>query len=239
MPKDVLLISNSTLFSRGYLDHVADEIKSILGTARQVLFFPFALHDMDAYASKAAERFQSLGYKLSSIHQFAPAERRLAIARAESFFIGGGNTFRLLTALYRDHFLERIRTKVSQGTPYIGSSAGSNVAGPTIKTTKDMPIIQPPSFDALGIFAYQISPHFQDPDPTSKHMGETQEERILQFLEENTTPVVGLREGSWIRQKNGTAVLEGPHQARVFRRGVAPQEVDAGTDLNRSLEPRP
>src|SRR3954470_2655507 len=232
MPKDVLLISNSTLYSRGYLDHVADEIKSILGTARQVLFFPFALHDMDAYASKAAERFQSLGYKLSSIHQFAPAERRLAIARAESFFIGGGNTFRLLNALYRDHFLERIRTKVSQGTPYIGSSAGSNVAGPTIKTTKDMPIVQPPSFDALGIVPFQISPHYVDPDPNSTHMGETQEERILQFLEENDTPVAGLREGAMVRIENGATILKGSTGARMFRKGVEPVETSPGERLN-------
>jgi dipeptidase E len=236
---DLLLISNSTVYGRGYLEHVGDEIRDILGGRRAVLFFPYALHDMDSYAAKARDRFDALGFQLQSIHQFERARRKAAVLSAEAFFIGGGNTFRLLNALYRDDLLSAIREKFATGTPYIGSSAGSNVAGPTIKTTKDMPIIQPPSFDALGIFAYQISPHFQDPDPTSKHMGETQEERILQFLEENTTPVVGLREGSWIRQKNGTAVLEGPHQARVFRRAVAPQEVDAGTDLNRSLEPRP
>jgi dipeptidase E len=165
---DLLLISNSTVYGRGYLEHVGDEIRDILGGRRAVLFFPYALHDMDSYAAKARDRFDALGFQLQSIHQFERARRKAAVLSAEAFFIGGGNTFRLL-----------------------------------------------------------------------KHMGETQEERILQFLEENTTPVVGLREGSWIRQKNGTAVLEGPHQARVFRRGVAPQEVDAGTDLNRSLEPRP
>src|SRR3954466_6695603 len=235
---DLLLISNSTLYGRGYLEHVGDEIRDILRGRRSALFFPYALHDMDSYAAKARGHFEALGFQLRSIHQIEPADRKAAVLSAEAFFIGGGNTFRLLNALFRDDLLGVIREKFAAGAPYIGSSAGSNVAGPTIKTTKDMPIIQPPSFDGLGIFSYQISPHFQDPDPTSKHMGETQEERILQFLEENTTPVVGLREGSWIRQKNGTAVLEGPHQARVFRRGVAPQEVDAGTDLNRSLEPR-
>jgi dipeptidase E len=237
MPKNLLLISNSTLYSRGYLDHVADEIRSTLANIRHVLFFPYALHDMDSYAAKAGERFQSLGYELTSIHQLPPAKRRNAVERADSFFIGGGNTFRLLNALYRDDLLEPIRTAVSQGTPYIGSSAGSNVAGPTIKTTKDMPILQPPSFDALGIFPFQISPHFLDPDPSSRHMGETQEERILQFLEENTTPVVGLREGSFIRQVENVAELKGPHTARLFRRNIPPVEVDSGTDLIKLLAP--
>jgi len=234
---DILLISNSTIYSRGYLDHVAEEIHGILGKAREVLFFPFALHDMDSYAAKAGERFQSLGYKLTSIHQFPPAERHSAVERAEAFFVGGGNTFRLLYALYRDELLDPIRNKVANGAPYIGSSAGSNVAGPTIKTTKDMPILQPPSFDALGIFPLQISPHFQDPDPTSRHMGETQEERILQFLEENATPVVGLREGSFIRQMGSIAELKGPHMARVFRRDFPPVEVGPGTDLIKLLAP--
>jgi len=232
---DILLISNSTLHGRGYLDHVGSEIQHILEGRGTVLFFPYALHDMDSYAAKARGRFEALGFQLQSIHQIEPAHRKSSALSAEAFFLGGGNTFRLLNALYRDDLLGAIREKVAAGTPYIGSSAGSNVAGPTIKTTKDMPIIQPPSFDALGIFPYQISPHFQDPDPTSKHMGETQEERILQFLEENTTPVVGLREGSWIRQKNASAVLQGPHQARIFRRGVTPFEVDSGTDLTQLL----
>jgi dipeptidase E len=232
---DLLLISNSTVYGRGYLEHVGGEIQDILGGRGEVLFFPYALHDMDSYAAKARERFEALGFQLRSIHEIEPAQRRAAALTAEAFFIGGGNTFRLLNALYRDDLVGAIREKFAAGTPYVGSSAGSNVAGPTIKTTKDMPIIQPPSFEALGIFPYQISPHFQDPDPNSKHMGETQEERILQFLEENTTPVVGLREGSWIRQRNGSAVLKGPHQARIFQRSVAPIEVDSGTDLTRLL----
>jgi dipeptidase E len=116
--------------------------------------------------------------------------------------------------------------------PYIGSSAGSNVAGPTIKTTNDMPIVQPSSFDALGLVPFQLNPHFQDPDPSSTHMGETREERIIQFLEENETPVLGLREGAWVRASQGTVVLGGPRGARIFRRGASPVEKTTGDEIS-------
>src|SRR6185437_13266718 len=131
-----------------------------------------------------------------------------------------------------------IRRKVNSGAPYIGSSAGSNVAGPTIKTTKDMPIVQPRSFDSLGLVPFQISPHYLDPDPASTHMGETQEERILQFLEENETPVVGMREGAWIRVENDSVALKGSTGARIFRRDHEPVEVKPGAGL-RELVGRP
>ena len=147
--------------------------------------------------------------------------------------IGGGNTFRLLKALQDLELLEPIRRKVKSGAPYIGSSAGSNVAGPTIKTTKDMPIVQPRSFDSLGLVPFQISPHYLDPDPNSTHMGETQEERILQFLEENETPVVGIREGAWLLIENGAVTLKGKTGARIFRRGQAPVEVTPGTEISK------
>jgi dipeptidase E len=227
----VLLISNSTVYGRGYLDHVEDEIKNFLGSSKTILFFPFALHDRDGYAAKAKTRFEAMGYSLESIHKID--NRQKAIAETDAFFIGGGNTFRLLKALQDLDLLEPIRRKVEQGTPYIGSSAGSNVAGPTIKTTKDMPIVQPRSFDALGLVPFQISPHYLDPDPDSKHMGETQEERIVQFLEENETPVVGMREGAWIVVQNGSIALKGLSGARIFRRGHAPVEVTSGAEISK------
>jgi len=163
-----------------------------------------------------------LGFDLRSIHN-APNPVK-AVNDTEAVFIGGGNTFRLLKCLYDFNLLEPIRRRVLDGMPYVGSSAGSNVAGPTIKTTKDMPIVQPPSFDALGLVQFQISPHFQDPDPNSTHMGETQEERILQFLEENDTTVAGLREGAMVRVENATTTLKGSSGARIFRKGQAPVE---------------
>jgi dipeptidase E len=228
--KRVLLISNSTLHGSGYLDHAEAEIRSFLGSRETVLFIPYALYDRDAYAATARERFQKMGYKLDSIH--TAANPRQAVNKAEALFIGGGNTFRLLKALYDHDLLSAIRLRVNSGMPYIGSSAGANVAGPTIKTTKDMPILQPPSFEALGLIPFQISPHFLDPDPNSTHMGETQEERIIQFLEENDTPVAGLREGAMVRVENGATVLKGSSGARIFRKGQGPIEVAPGDKLD-------
>ena len=152
------------------------------------------------------------------------------------FLSAGGNTFRLLKALQDLDLIEAIRRKVGSGTPYIGSSAGSNVAGPTIKTTKDMPIVQPRSFESLGLVPFQISPHYLDPDPSSTHMGETQEERILQFLEENDTPVVGIREGAWLLCNDGAVTVKGQTGARIFRRGQAPVEVTPGTEISKLVE---
>ena len=226
----ILLVSNSTIYGRGYLDHVEAQIREHLGAAKNVLFFPFALHDRDGYAAKAAERFAAMGYTLQSAH--AVSDPRAAISETDAIFIGGGNTFRLLKALQDLELIEPIRRRVRAGAPYIGSSAGSNVAGPTIKTTKDMPIVQPRSFDAIGLVPFQISPHFQDPDPNSKHMGETQEERIIQFLEENETPVLGMREGAWVVAGGRSVVLKGANGARIFRRGHDPVEARTGEEIS-------
>jgi dipeptidase E len=226
----ILLISNSTIYRRGYLDHVAEEIEGFLGARRNVLFFPFALFDRDKYAANARARFAAMGLVLESAHA-APSLPN-AIATTEAIFVGGGNTFRLLKALEDLEVMSAIRERVKAGVPYIGSSAGSIVAGPTIKTTKDMPVIQPRSFDALGLVPFQISPHYLDPEPNSTHMGETQEERIGQFLEENNAPVVGIREGAWLVAENGSVQLQGSAGARIFRRGHAPVEVGPGAEIS-------
>jgi dipeptidase E len=228
-PPRILLISNSTVYGRGYLDHVEEQIKTFLGDVGKVLFLPFALHDRDAYARRAKARFAAMGSSLESVHMVH--DPRMAIEQTDAIFIGGGNTFRLLKALQDLELLDAIRRKVRSGAPYIGSSAGSNVAGPTIKTTKDMPIVQPRSFDSLGLVPFQISPHFQDPDPNSKHMGETQEERILQFLEENQIPVVGIREGAWLVCEDGAVTLKGQAGARIFKRGEVPVEAKPGDNI--------
>jgi dipeptidase E len=228
--KRVLLISNSTLYGGAYLDHAEAEIRDFLGLTGKILFVPYALFDRDGYSSMARERFKAMGYELDAIHSVPDPKQ--AVENAEAIFIGGGNTFRLLKALYDSALLPSIRRRVSEGMPYIGSSAGSNVAGPTIRTTKDMPIVEPPSFDALGLVPFQISPHYQDPDPNSTHMGETQEERILQFLEENKTTVFGLREGAMVRVERGSTILKGSSGARIFRKEHEPVETLPGEKLD-------
>ena len=230
MNKRLLLISNSTLHGSSYLDHAETEIRSFLGDVKRVLFVPFALYDRDMYAATAQRRFEKMGYELWSVHTAIDPGK--AVSETDAVFIGGGNTFRLLKALYDFDLLDPIRKRVEAGMPYIGSSAGSNVAAPTIKTTNDMPIVQPPSFDALGLVPFQINPHYLDPDPNSKHMGETREERILQFLEENDTPVIGLREGAMLRIENGETILRGSTGARIFRKGLEPIEISPGAQLN-------
>jgi len=235
----ILLFSSSNIHGRGYLDHAATAIRSLLGELPgPVLFVPFALADRDAYAERARARFAQIGYSLESLHGAGNAVE--AVRSAAAFFVGGGNTFRLLNELYRRDLLESIRRRVAEGLPYIGSSAGSNIAAPTIKTTKDMPIVQPPSFDALGLVDFQISPHYLDPDPASTHMGETQEERIVQYLEENDVPVVGLREPAFLRIEgepgSREVMLEGEAGCRVFRRGSPAAEATPVRDIRPLLD---
>jgi dipeptidase E len=232
--KQLLLISNSTLYGRGYLDHAEEEIRGLVGRRTRVLFVPYAVHDRREYAAKAQERFRAMGLSLTSVHDVSNMPR--AVDEAEVIFVGGGNTFRLLKELHDHDLLDPIRRKVDAGVPYIGSSAGSIVACPTLKTTKDMPVVQPPLFEALGLVPFQISPHYLDPDPSCTHMGETQEERIMQFLEENEEAVVGLREGSMLLVRDGAVVLKGPNTARIFRRGEKAVEAPTGSNLSSVLE---
>ena len=217
----LLLISSSNLHGGGYLDHAAGEIRDFLGGVARLLFLPYALHDRETYARRARYRFGDMGYAIESR---LVGDSIAAANRAEAFFVGGGNTFRLLAALYGRRLLEPIRKRVAAGAPYIGSSAGSIVACPTLGTTKDMPIVEPPSFRALGLTTFQISPHYLDPDPASTHMGETQEERIAQYHEEHEAPVAGLREGAMLRVEGDSVALKGVSGARIFRRGRAAEE---------------
>lgn len=229
----LLLISNSTLHGSGYLDHAEKEIRDALGGIKRVLFIPFALYDRDEYAAQARKRFEAMNYELDSIHEAKEAKTVAAMVdSAEAIFIGGGNTFRLLDNLYRLDLLNPIRRRVAEGLLYMGSSAGAVVAAPTIKTTNDMPIVQPPSFNSLGLIPFQINAHYQDPDPNSTHMGETREVRLNQFLEDNQTPVVGLREGCMIHVDGDVHTLRGRTNARIFRRGLGPIELEPGATLD-------
>ena len=225
----LMLVSNSTSHGSGYLDHCADAVAAFLGPRiTRVLFVPYALFDRDAYAARVRARFEAMGYGLDSVHD-AKGGPVQAVERAEAIFIGGGNTFRLLDALWRESLIEPIRSRVKAGAPYLGTSAGSNVACPSIRTTNDMPIVEPRSFSALDLVPFNINPHYLDPQPGSTHMGETREQRIAEFHEENTPPVVGLREGAWLLVEGERVKLQGVNGARLFRRGEAPAELVSGS----------
>ena len=232
--KRLLLISTSTVFGTRYLEHAFEELRDLLAGARRVLFIPYALKDRDGYALKARAAFAEIGLELDSLH--AADDPRRAVAHAEAIFCGGGNTFRLLATLYREDLVEPIRRRALEGMPYSGASAGSNVACLSIRTTNDMPIVQPPTFNALALVPFQINPHYLDPDPGSTHMGETRETRIREFHEENAVPVVGLREGAMLRVDGDAVELRGRAGARIFRRGKEPEEVAPGTRLDALLD---
>ncbi len=233
----LLLISNSTMHGGEYLAHCAAEIRDFLGQKRRVLFVPYALADHDSYTAKARAAFTAFGHDLFSAHE---AEHTpLVLDQCDAVFIGGGNTFRLLKALYDRGFVHSIQRRVLGGMPYIGSSAGTNVATLSIRTTNDMPIVMPPSFTALQLVPFQINPHYLDPDPTSKHMGETREERLRQFHEEHQTPVLGLREGCMLRVEGMRMELRGTTRARLFCRDQAAQEFTPPCDLSSLLRVEP
>jgi dipeptidase E len=227
--KRLLLVSSSRTHGTDFLEHCATAITERLEGVREVLFVPYALHDHIAYAELAAQRFEALDYKLHSIHtDNAPLA---AIAEAEAVFVGGGNSFRLLKKLYELELIPAIQERVLHGMPYLGSSAGTNMACPTMRTSNDMPIVEPESLDALNLIPFQINPHYIDADPHSVHQGETREQRLCEYLEENETPVLGMREGSWLVVDGSECWLRGANGAVLFRREAEPQEIAPDSQL--------
>lgn len=218
----LLLISSSVVHGYGFLDHSEPLIRQLVTGVGSVSFVPFAQHDHAAYTARVRERLGLMGIDVRQVQQRADVER------AEALFVGGGNTFRLLHELYERDLIGAIRERVRAGMPYIGSSAGTNIAAPTIKTTNDMPIVYPASFDSLALVPFQINPHYLDPDPGSTHKGETREDRIREFHEENDTPVLGLREGTALLINDGAVTLVGDRHARLFRKGHEPIELAEG-----------
>lgn len=214
---------------------LAEHMRGFFGPVRRLLFVPYALHDHDAYVQTMIERGINAGYELDGIHRHADPVH--ALEQAEAIFIGGGNTFRLLNAMYRRGLLDVIRQRVRAGLPYLGISAGSNVACPTIKTTNDMPIVQPPSLDALGLVPFQINAHYYEGqtflkqgDEYQPHFGETRAERLKEFHELNDTPVIGLWEAGILEVAAERVKLTGA-PAKVFRKGQESVRVEPGTEL--------
>ncbi len=230
----LLLLSNSTAPGHAYLEHARQALADVLAGVSGLVFVPYALADHDAYTDHVAAALEPLGITVTGAHTGDPAD---LVRRAEAIFVGGGNTFRLVEALHRLGLITAIRAAVTAGAPYVGSSAGTNVATPSLKTTNDMPIIEPPTFETLGLVPFQINPHFLDPDPSSTHQGETRELRLRQFLEANPGPVLGMREGTWLRRDGDTLTLNGEATgALLFTRDAEPIEVATPTDLSHLLQ---
>ncbi|MCX7547943.1 dipeptidase PepE [Xanthomarina sp. F1114] len=231
--KNLIIASTSTIHGSGYLEYILDELSVFFKDAQTIIFIPYARPGgitHNEYTEKAKEAFKKINKNVKGIHEFEnPIE---AINQAKAIFTGGGNTFVLLNQLYLNKLISPLQKAVNNGIPYLGTSAGSNICGLTINTTNDMPIIYPPSFKALGLVPFNINPHYLDPIPGNKHMGETRETRIKEFHGFNTQPVIGLREGSWLRINGESIVLKGQFKARIFEYNKVPFEVETGTELN-------
>lgn len=225
----VLMISTSKIHGSDYMEYLLDEVEDFLNGAKELLFIPYARPggiSFDDYTAYPAKAMEAKGIRVKGIHEFDNPKE--AIAQAQAVFVGGGNTFLLTKTLYELDLIEALRSAVVDGTPYMGSSAGSNITGLSIGTTNDMPIVYPPSFEALALMPFNINPHYLDPDPSSKHQGETRATRINEFHFQNAQAVIGLREGSWLRLEAGKLELKGPHSAPLFEAGSDMRELPQG-----------
>lgn len=230
--KHFILASTSTLFGQTYLAYLQPAMKILYAGVNEIVFVPFARPggiSHDDYTSRAAEAFEEAGIRVRGLHTFS--DPVAAIKNAKGFFTGGGNTFLLVKQLHEQGLMPILRDAVNNGAPYMGCSAGSNIGGVTMQNTNDMPIVYPPSFETMGLIPFNLNPHYLDPQPGSQHMGETRETRIREYHTQNTTPVLGLREGSWIYAHGDALTLEGTLSARIFEAGKDPYELPAGSSL--------
>lgn len=231
--KSVIIASTSTLHEGSYLEYLLPTLQSHFKNCKNLLFIPYARPSgisHDDYTQKVSEAFAKINITVKGIHEFEDAQE--AIKNAEGIFTGGGNTFLLVTQLYRHNIMQLLAETVKNGTPYLGTSAGSNICGLSMQTTNDMPIIYPPSFQTLGLIPFNLNPHYLDPDLQSKHMGETRETRIKEFHAFNSIPVLGLREGSWLEVKGEKITLKGNLTARLFKQNETPVELETESDLS-------
>lgn len=231
--KNIIIASSSTTHKSNYLEYLFEDLKVFFKNTNEILFVPYARPSgisHNAYTQIVSHAFSKIDKKVIGIHEFQ--DQVEAVKNAKAIFVGGGNTFVLTHQLYKNNILNAIKQAVNKGTPYLGTSAGSNICGLTIGTTNDMPIVYPPSFNALGLVPFNINPHYLDPSPNSTHMGETRETRILEFHNFNTQPVVALREGSWLHVQSHSIILKGKLPARIFEHNKKPYDVKTETQLN-------
>jgi dipeptidase E len=227
-----IIASTSTLHGGNYLEYLFPVLTTHFEGCKTILFIPYARPggiSHDDYTLKVKTAFAKINIDVSGIHEFEnPSE---AIQNSEAIFVGGGNTFLLVSQLYQNNVMTVLSEVIKSGKPYLGSSAGSNITGVSMQTTNDMPIIYPPSFATLGIIPFNLNPHYLDPDTNSKHMGETREMRIEEFHAFNETAVLGLREGSWLEVSGTKIILKGNLSARLFRKNQNPEEIASESDL--------
>ncbi len=229
---NIILGSTSTLFGGEYLEYLREELIQLYTGIDEIVFIPFARPggiSHDDYTAKARSFFETINIKVKGLHEFE--DKIEALNQAKGFFTGGGNTFLLVKTLHEEGLMSVLKENVTGGKPYLGCSAGSNIGGQNMKTTNDMPIVYPPSFDCMGLVPFNINPHYLDPNPELKHNGETRETRIMEFLTQNDIKVVGLREGNWIRRINDSITVEGSELTRIFEKGKEPYEIEAGSTL--------
>lgn len=230
--KKMIIASTSTIHGGNYLEYLMPTLEILFKDCQEILFIPYARPggmSHDDYTSIVREAFANINIKVSGLHEYKnPIE---ALQNAKGIFTGGGNTFLLVNELYSNNVMEVLSNVVKNGTPYLGSSAGSNITGLTMQTTNDMPIIYPPSFKTLGLLPFNLNPHYLDADFQSKHMGETRETRIKEFHAFNDVPVLGLREGSWLEIIGEKIILKGELTSRLFKQNKIAEELESGTDL--------
>jgi len=228
----MIIASTSTIHGGTYLEYLLPTLVEHFKDCSEILFIPYARPggiSHDVYTGTVRSAFAKINKAVKGLHEYDdPSD---AIRNAQGIFTGGGNTFLLVTQLYQNDVMEVLAKTVENGTPYLGSSAGSNITGISMQTTNDMPIIYPPSFKTLGLIPFNLNPHYLDADLQSKHMGETRETRIKEFHAFNTIPVLGLREGSWLEVGGDKIILKGQLTARLFRQNQAAEELAPETDL--------
>jgi dipeptidase E len=231
--KNLIIASTSTLHGGDYLDYLLPTLNTHFENCKSILFIPYARPggvSHEEYTEKVRAVFANLKIEVKGLHEFENPIQ--AIQEAEGIFTGGGNTFLLVFQLYKNNVMEILSETLKKGTPYLGTSAGSNITGLTMQTTNDMQIIYPPSFQTLGMIPFNLNPHYLDADLQSKHMGETRETRIKEFHAFNSVPVLGLREGSWLEVKGNKITLKGELTARLFKQNQIPEELERESDLS-------
>ena len=231
--KQLLIASTSTVHGSDYLDYLLEPLKIHFKNVETILFIPFARPggiSHEGYTKIVKLAFSKIDKSVRGLHEFENPKE--AINTAEGIFTGGGNTFVLVDQLYKINVINTLKTAIESGTPYVGTSAGSNICGLTIGTSNDMPIAYPPSFNTLGVIPFNINPHYLDPNPNSTHMGETRETRIQEFHHFNSQPVIGLREGSYLEVLGSKITLKGPLNARVFKKNKMPYEIQPESDVS-------